>query len=447
MSGKSVTVIGGGIAGMSTAVFLFREGFDVTILEATHKIGGRTYSFNDEETGIQFDNGQHILAGWYDNTFEFFSAIGKKPRFRANPNLEVYFREPGGGHYEFKARGDNPFIAVAKGFLDYSPLTLKDKFHLLSLRELIELDIAERLLKGRSLDWLLEHLKQTENLKKYFWEPFVYAVFNTSPKYVDASVFLNVLVKAFEKYGNLSLIIPDETLESLFIEPFLQYAEKRLAVRTNTKAKKFIIKDRTVSGLELENGETIVSDAYVSAVPFYNFPDLFEEKDYEGNFNAPLQFEPASIVSIFIVPEKMPEGFSDKFYHGMIGLLDTKSHWLFFKKDYICAVISAPEYTAEGYDKLGNEDVCNIVVSEIRESFPEFRDIKLKRVKYFREKRATFLPTVDSGLNRPDTECGIDNLFIAGDWTNTGLPATIESAATSGKKCAENIKRKYESYE
>ena len=92
MGGKSVTVIGGGIAGMSTAVFLFREGFDVTVLEATHKIGGRAYSFHDEETGITFDNGQHILAGWYDNTFEFFSAIGKRPKLRANPNLEVYFR-------------------------------------------------------------------------------------------------------------------------------------------------------------------------------------------------------------------------------------------------------------------------------------------------------------------------------------------------------------------
>lgn len=438
MRGERVTIIGGGIAGMSASAFLNREGFEVTLLESTHKLGGRVYSYFDDETGLTFDNGQHILAGWYDNTFDFLKTIGKEPKFRANPNLEVYFREPGGGHYEFKAKGDNPFIAVAKGFIDYAPLTLIDKYHLLSLRELIELDIAERLLKGRNLSWLLTHLKQTESLKKYFWEPFVFAVFNTSPEYVDASIFLNVLVKAFDKFGSMSLIIPDESLEDLFVTPFIKYAEKNVKVRTNSKVTGLNVKGGKIESLTLENGEEIKSDYYVSAVPFHALPSLMGQ-DYLKQFKCADRLKPASIVSIYIVPEKMPEDFHNKFYHGMIGLLGTKSHWIFFKKDHICAVISAPEYTVEGYENIGNDALCDTVVSEIRNCFPEFKDTVFKRVKYFREKRATFLPSVESAECRPDSGSVLSNLFIAGDWTDTGLPATIEGAATSARKCADLI--------
>ncbi|MCE1165079.1 MAG: FAD-dependent oxidoreductase [Bacteroidetes bacterium] len=442
MRGERVTVVGGGLAGMSASAFLGSNGYDVTLIESTHKLGGRTFSFYDEETGLTLDNGQHILAGWYDNAFEFLKTIGKEPKFRSNPNLEVYFREPGGGHYEFKAKGDNPFIAVAKGFIDYHPLTLIDKYHLLSLRELIELDIAERLLRGKNLSWLLDHLKQTENLKKYFWEPFVFAVFNTSPEYVDASIFLNVLVKSFDKFGSMSLIIPDETLDELFVAPFEKYAAKNINLMKNTKALNFKVSSGRVESVMLEGGAEIESDYFISAVPFHSFPGLFKEDDYRKYFHGVEGLKPASIVSIFIVPEKMPEGFNNRFYHGMIGLLGTKAHWIFFKKDYICAVISAPEYTVDGYDEIGNDALCDTVVSEIRDCFPEFRDIGIRRVKYFREKRATFLPSVESAGCRPDNSSGLSNLFIAGDWTNTGLPATIEGAATSARKCSELIMKK-----
>ena len=78
---------------------------------------------------------------------------------------------------------------------------------------------------------------------------------------------------------------------------------------------------------------------------------------------------------------------------------------------------------------------------EIKEYFPEFENTIFKKVKYFREKRATFLPESGSRKSRLDTVCGVKNLFVAGDWTNTGLPSTIESAVLSGRKCAEEIGR------
>jgi hydroxysqualene dehydroxylase len=444
MNNKRIIVMGGGLSGISSSVYLSKAGFEVTLLESTGKLGGRTFSFYDEETGLTFDNGQHIMAGWYRNTLELIGLMNKEPKLKFNPNLEVYFRDIEGRQFEFHSRGDNPFVAVAKGFIDYEPITFKDKLHLLALRELIELDVSERLLKGRNLEWLLGYLKQTENLKRYFWYPFTYAVFNTSPKYVDAVVFLNVLVRAFEKFGDLSLIVPDEPLGNIFIEPFLKYAEGKIDIRTNACVKNISIKDGSVKGVVLENGEEITGDYYISAVPFHNFKNIIDTDNLNKYFNDLSELVSASIVSIYIVPVKMPDKFSEKFYHGMVGMLDTKVHWLFFKKDYICVIISAPEYTVEGYDSISKENLIDIVTEEIRSCFPEFRDMQVKRTKYFKEKRATFLPTVESGLQRPESATGLKNLFIAGDWTNTGIPATIEGAVTSGKKCSDLIKEQIE---
>ena len=123
----------------------------------------------------------------------------------------------------------------------------------------------------------------------------------------------------------------------------------------------------------------------------------------------------------------------------MVGILDGLMHWVFFKENYISVTISAPEYTVRGFEDLSKDDVCKRIEKEIRDYFPEFRDTHFKKIKYYREKRATFLPETNSLKSRLDTVCDIKNLFVSGDWTNTGLPSTIESAVLSGKKCMEAI--------
>jgi protoporphyrinogen oxidase len=90
-SKKTVTVIGGGVAGLSAAVFLNEKGFKVKLLEASPKLGGRAYSFFDKEKDLFFDNGQHILAGWYENTFEYLKIIGSYDKLNFQKSLEVNF--------------------------------------------------------------------------------------------------------------------------------------------------------------------------------------------------------------------------------------------------------------------------------------------------------------------------------------------------------------------
>ncbi len=435
---KSVSIIGGGLAGISSAVFLHDKGYDVNLYEATSKPGGRTFSFEDKESGLIFDNGQHILAGWYKNTFELFEKLGKIPDLSLTQNLNVFFRDENGNDIEFLAKGDNPFVAVAKGFMNYNPLHFKDRIKLLRLRELIEIDFVEKI-RGKNLDWLLDYLKQTENLVKYFWEPFVYAVFNTSPKFVDAELFYNVLATAFENPMANTLIVPNENLDELFAKPFVNYSENKIGLHYNSAVSGFNINEDKITGMVLNNSDVIVSDYYVSAVPFYDFGNLFSQDLFNQYFQGYEELKASSILSVFLVPENMPEEFKNKFYFGMVGILNGFMHWVFFKENYISVIISAPEYTVAGFDEMSKEAICEKVEAEIKDYFPEFRNIKFKRIKYFREKRATFLPETNSNKSRLDTECNIKNLFIAGDWTNTGLPSTIEGAVMSGKKCMKAI--------
>lgn len=435
---EKVTIIGGGLSGIASAVFLKEKGFDVKLLESSVKLGGRVFSYLDVETGLIFDNGQHILAGWYENTFELLEKMNKMPDLHMSQNLHVFFKDKKGIELEFFAKGDEPLLSVAKGFMNYPPLGIKDKIKLLRLREMIEIDFVDRI-KGKRLSWLLDYFKQTDNLKKYFWEPFAYAVFNSSPEFIDAELFYNVLVKAFEYPTAFSLVIPAENLNELFSIPFVKYAENNIDIKTGSNVEHIMIEDNTVKQLMLDNGETITSDYFISAVPFYNFKRLFNDASFAGHFGSFKELKSASILSVFLVPDKMPECFKDRFYFGMAGIIDGFSQWVFFKDDYISVIISAPEYTVNGFENMSNDSICKKVENEIRDYFPEFKNTKFKRIKYFREKRATFLPETNSRDSRLDSNCSISNLLIAGDWTNTGLPSTIEGAVISGRKCAELI--------
>jgi len=136
----------------------------------------------------------------------------------------------------------------------------------------------------------------------------------------------------------------------------------------------------------------------------------------------------------------MPLNFHDKYYFGMIGMLESFSQWIFFKKDSISVVISAPEHTIPDYEKYSNQEIIDIVISEIKENFVEFRNCDFTYTKLLNEKRATFLPVNNTVNNRLENSTLLNNFFLVGDWTNTGLPATIESAIMSGKKCSDIIK-------
>ncbi|MBK8554079.1 MAG: oleate hydratase [Ignavibacteria bacterium] len=440
---KTVTVIGGGVAGLSSAVFLTERDFKVTLVEASPKLGGRAYSFFDKEKNQFFDNGQHILAGWYKNTFEYLKIIGSYDKLNFQKELEVNFINTEKEVFKLRCPDDAPPMNLIKGLLKFKAFGLKDKFALKNINKLLkdEKDFEKKYMNVREL---LIGIKQTPNLIKYFWEPFTLAVFNTRLENISVEIFLNVLRIGFNAKDNSTLVIPNVNLNELLTDDALKYFEKKnVTVQIDESVKQIVTDEITgkkmIRHLLTEDGKEIHSDYYISAAPFFVFKKLFDEKVYyENNFKSEL-LKPSSIVSVHLFLEnEMPEEMIPYNSFGMTGLIGTIVQWIFKRNSkHLSLVISGADDLQVTEMKI--EDVVSLCISDLKKTITGFDKMKIKDHKVIKEKRATFIPDIMSNEFRPDQKTRYDNLFIAGDWTNTSLPATIESAVYSAKKCCELI--------
>lgn len=439
-SGKSVTIIGAGIAGLSTAVFLTEKGFEVTILESSPKAGGRAYSFFDPERKMFFDNGQHILAGWYENTFEYLKIIDSFKLLNFQKTLEVNFINTKREIFKLKCTDDDPPMNLVKGLLKFKALNIIDKIYLKNINKILNSDENDFRIYSNTAE-LLKGIKQTSNLIKYFWEPLILAVFNTNPEKVATALFVNVMKTGFEEGKDSNLVIPSVDLNTLLVNNTLKYfKEKNVTFKTGSKVISIDISDK-VNFIVTETGEKIVSDFYVTAVPFFTFKKLFDEKIYsENNFEAD-KLRSSAIVSVHIfLNEDIPEAMIPDNSLGMTGLIGTTVQWIFLRnRRHISLVISGADET--GLTEKKSEEIFEICQSDLNKTIKDFDKLDISGYKVIKEKRATFIPDRDSENFRPDQKTKYSNLFIAGDWTDTGLPSTIESAVKSAKIISEIINK------
>ncbi len=425
---KSVCVIGGGVAGLSAAVFLAKENFKITLVEASPKLGGRAYSFFDKQLGIIIDNGQHIFASWYKDTFEFLKIIGSYDKLKFQKRLEVNFRDLNGKSYTLKS----PFNFFF-GMITYDALSFKDNMCLIRfLRKIKSGKLRDIDLRNINTDELFVETEQTVNLIKSFWEPFIVAVFNAEPKDTSALMFVEMINHGFIEKGNSNLVLPNDFLSDIYVEPTVNYLRKKDAnVILNKQASSFKFKDDKITSLILEDKSEIESDIYVSAVPFFDL-----EKLLGNEFVSKL--ETSSITNIHI---KFSESIDEIIKERFVGILDATIQWVFkVKDDQICVVISASNEIAEK-DK---EEIFEIAKRELTNSFQEIKNKTIDGYRVIKEMRATFKPNKDSLNNRLDNKTAYNNFFLAGDWTNTGLPSTIEGAVRSSKKCVNLITNNFQ---
>ena len=189
-----VCVIGGGIAGLSAAVFLKDNGFDVTLIESSPRLGGRAYSFFDKDLNGLADNGIHILASWYENTFEFLKIIGTYDKLKFQEQLEVNFADINAKQYRFKCPKLPPPLHLIWGLWSYKPLGFKDKIGIIKLLNSAMLEkYSEEELKAMDTSELFRLTKQSSNVIDYFWKPFIVAVFNAKPENTSAWQFVQII--------------------------------------------------------------------------------------------------------------------------------------------------------------------------------------------------------------------------------------------------------------
>ncbi|MCH7962647.1 MAG: FAD-dependent oxidoreductase [Bacteroidetes bacterium] len=422
---ESCIVIGGGIAGLTSAAYLTKQNIKVTLLESSPKLGGRAYSFTEQKSNDVVDNGQHILMGCYSDTINFLKLIGAKENFIYQKRLCINFLTQAGKLVRLKSfTSIYPFNLIF-ALLNFKAITYTERLSL--IRFVIKLPfISHQKLSDKNIrDWLKEE-KQSDATIKSLWEIIAIGALNTNIDKASAFIFREILMKIFFN-GNFAstIILPKNGLSDAYVKNAKKYIESNGGkIKLSSSVKEFIISDNKIVGIKTAEEVYKDFDYVISAIPFYAFNNIFSELFWDEK----IEFEYSSILNIHIWLKN--NTMKEQFY----GLIDSPVHWIFNKGNHINLVISDADYLI---DKPA-EEIYNMCINELIK-YTELEESDILHYKVLKEKRATFVPSNKNNYIRPSSKTKIANLFLAGDWTDTGLPSTIESAVKSGRVAAELI--------
>lgn len=446
-----VVVIGGGLSGLASALQLSNSGAEVILCEQNNQLGGRTYSFVDKTTGDVVDNGQHVLVGAYHNTIKYLELIDARHFLNEQKNPRLHFHHPQLGFHTFELGNLLKPFNFAAAMLKFKLLPFNDRRKLINVgSELNRWDDAlVSKLSQLTVDEWLSTLGQSEKSRKYFWYPIVLSVMNEMPERASALLFARSLKQTFlGKKSDASFLIPKVGQTELYLTNAIRILNNNgVKILTGSKVNSLLIDNNKIVGVE--GSSKIKSKYVVSAVPHWSLVDILpQELVQHERFSVLRYFESSPIISVNLWYEKEVSVHT----FGRIefaGLIERNLQWVFNRRrlmgeegkpsNYISAVISA----AYDYINLSKDKIIEIALNELKDIFPRSEQTKLKHALVIKEKRATFSATNRVEPLRPGPETLIENFYLAGDWTNTGLPATIEGAISSGFKCAELIKRDF----
>jgi zeta-carotene desaturase len=431
-----VAVIGAGVAGISAAVKLSLEGFEVDVFETRGFLGGRTYSFIDTKTDEEIDNGQHLLMGAYENFFKLLDILKTKKYLKFKDGISIDYIDLNGKTGKFDTSRFKGKFGLIWGFLNFDLLNVKEKIH--SILFLLKMKFMKVENLNLSVYDLLKKSSQSENLIKSFWQPLCLAVMNIDIHQADAGLFVKVIKVAFFGLSkNAKLVFPKVGLSKL-LQPAINIIERKGGkVFFNNKISKInSIGDRVIS-IETRNGQYFYN-YYVSAVPNYILKKMLSGID-ESILKS---MNYSTIISAYLWLDR------EVSCREITALLNSTVQWVFnrrlieYKKTksstcngHIAVTISG----ANELENLSNKKILAIIMSDLSNAFPEIQNVNILHSKIIRDRKATVALTTDSIKNRINKLEDLSNLFIAGDWTNTGLPATIEGACLSGFLTAERV--------
>jgi hydroxysqualene dehydroxylase len=408
MTGKAY-VIGAGLAGLSAATILASRGASVTVLEASPQAGGRCRSYFDTALDQVIDNGNHLVLSGNRAVNDYLARIGAKDGLAGPPRAEFAFvdlannerwclRPSEGALPLWIGRASRRVPGTAAGdYAQYAPLLWADK-------------------KARIGDVV----KERGALWRRLMHPFLLAVLNTEPEDSSAALAGVVLRETLAKGGRYYRPrIAHPSLAAAFIDPALAYLQgKDVKIQLGTRLRGITLGRRTALALDL--GEAAVpltrNDAVVLAVPPWVakdlIPTLTAPDDFRAIVNAHFRID---------APADAP---------AMLGVIGGTAEWIFTFPGRVSVTVSG----ADAIVDKDREELARTIWADVARALditapmPSWQIVK--------EKRATFAATPAQDARRPAAKTGWPNLFLAGDWTQTGLPATIEGALRSGETAA-----------
>lgn len=431
---ERVIVLGAGLAGLAAASGLAEQGFSVTILESRNRLGGRAGSFTDAATGQMVDACQHVSMGCCTNFHHFCEKMGVD-RLLA-PQKSLFFMTPDRKVSRFQADYLPAPLHLARAFLSA---------HYLSLGEKIKIGQALRALQRMPgdtdepfLPWLI-HQGQSQRSIDRFWSLVLVSALNETADRIGSRYARKVFVDAFLSHRKgFQVEVPCVPLGRLYGEELQTYLDRwKIKVLLNQAVKEIRVEKDRVTGLYLRDGTEIEANWYVSAVPFHRLGDLLPTRlvQEEAIFANLSKLELSPITSVHLWYDQAITQLPH------VVLIDCLGQWLFNRGEiqpgetYVQVVVSA----ARAFRGLGHDEIEKRIVDEMARLFPAASRTHLLRARVVTEHAATFsvVPGVDE--YRPVQSSPIANLFLAGDWTATGWPATMEGAVRSGYLAAEAL--------
>jgi squalene-associated FAD-dependent desaturase len=419
-----VGIVGGGYAGMASAVALAERGIGVTVYEAARRLGGRARAIALEQAIL--DNGQHLLIGAYHETLRLVEAIGV-PTSRL---LRLPLQWSVGRQFSFRTANLPAPWHLLIGLIRSTGISISSR--VACIRFLAHCRRENFALRhDMTVTQMLYKHRQNASLVRLLWEPLCVAALNTPIEQASARVFLTVLRDSLgaDKHAT-DLILPRCDLSAMFPEPAAEYVRIRggrvhlgeTVLRIDTDSSAFSLS--TSSGRARHCAVVLASHPSRVAHLARHLPGM------DGSIRqiTALTYEP--IVTIYLCYDKSPH-----LPFPMTGLTDGHTQWVFDRQaiaaqpGLIAAVISA----RGRHQALSNDALAQQVHEEIAAAFPPLAPPLWTRV--IEEKRATFAAVPN--LERPDQRTPIPGLFLAGDYTRGDYPATLEAAVRSGLRCAE----------
>jgi squalene-associated FAD-dependent desaturase len=433
---RRIVIIGGGFSGLAAAVALSSTDNEVILLERRSHLGGRAYSFKDSGTGDVVDNGQHLFMRCYDETIAFLEKIGSLEKLKFQPRPRIEFLDKDGFDVFDCPHLPAPWHAVA-GLLQLKRLSLRDKLRAARVGRDAQATNPASSHNHITVEQWLDKLGQSQNIKQRFWYPMATATLNQDPHTASAFMMKRVIQDAFGRGPEATSIgIPAVGLSELYTDSARQFVESNGGtVQTSAQVNSLSVRQNRVVSVELRQGGSISADLFISAVTHDALLQMLPDELRKDHFANLDRLETSPIVSINLWFDRP---ITDRAF---IGLLGTRIQWLFNKDvlldatkptNQISLIISA----ARDFVETSKSELVSLALDDLSSLIPESSSAKLLRSVVVKERDATLSHTVVSDDLRPGPQTPIENLILAGDWTATGLPATIESAVLSGKRAA-----------
>jgi squalene-associated FAD-dependent desaturase len=425
-----VCVIGAGLAGLAAACELADAGVQVTLLERRPCAGGKTYSFTDRETGERIDNGQHILMRCTTAHAAFLRKLGTAHLVRWQKRLRVPVLDAEGRRSDLAAAALPAPLHLGPSFARYAHLRAADKLRVARAIAAMRTDAGSN---GESFGhWLRRH-GQSAGAVDGFWELIVVPALNCHCDDVSAAQALFVFREGFLKSAESAAIgVPSVGLSELQVEPAVRYVEARGGeLRTSAAVRELSVRSGLVAEAVLEAGQRAEADAWICALPPRHAAEVLPEEWRRATpFGDLASMRTSPIVNLHLwFDGPIIDG-------GFVAFTGCDLQWLFQPRaddGHVVLSLSA----ADRYMPLDKGELVELLLPQLRRALPGAGSRRLLRATAIKEPDATFVPS--PGLRRPGPGTPIENLLLAGAYTDTGWPATMESAVRSGQAAARAL--------